>query len=100
MSSETRRDVTLRSFFRLSKRESAGAGTGLTQPRRSSPKPSLPRLRLPLSGLPKPLRLGKRVDDWDFPARPAWTSYLAVEGVGDELPELRFSGLRDMLTPR
>ena len=32
-----------------------------------------------------------------FPGTPRVDVYLAVEGVGDELPELRFFRLRDML---
>ena len=43
------------------------------------------------------LRLGKRVELTGFPGTPRVDVYLAVEGVGDELPELRFFRLRDML---
>ena len=79
-------DVTLRSFFRLLKRNPLarelvpGLGDALAEaeacPASGCRYPGLEALRL---GTP-------RVD-----------VYLAVEGVGDELPELRFFRLRDML---
>ena len=78
-------DVTLRSFFRLLKRNPLarelvpGLGDGCRYP-----------------GL-EALRLGKRVELTGFPGTPRVDVYLAVEGVGDELPELRFFRLRDML---
>lgn len=70
-------DVTLRSFFRLLKRN--------------------PLARELVPGLGDALRLGKRVELTGFPGTPRVDVYLAVEGVGDELPELRFFRLRDML---
>ena len=58
------------------------------------PKPAASGCRYP--GL-EALRLGKRVELTGFPGTPRVDVYLAVEGVGDELPELRFFRLRDML---
>ena len=80
-------DVTLRSFFRLLKRNplarelvpGLGDASGCRYP-----------------GL-EALRLGKRVELTGFLGTPRVDVYLAVEGVGDELPELRFFRLRDML---
>ena len=79
-------DVTLRSFFRLV----PGLGDALAEAE-----------TCPASGCRHPgleaLRLGKRVELTGFPGTPRVDVYLAVEGVGDELPELRFFRLRDML---
>ena len=89
-------DVTLRSFFRLLKRNPLarelvpGLGDALAEAE-----------ACPASGCRYPgleaLRLGKRVELTGFPGTPRVDVYLAVEGVGDELPELRFFRLRDML---
>lgn len=89
-------DVTLRSFFRLLKRNPLarelvpGLGDALAEAE-----------ACPASGCRYPgleaLRLGKRVELTGFPGTPRVEVYLAVEGVGDELPELRFFRLRDML---
>lgn len=82
-------DVTLRSFFRLLKRNPLarelvpGLGDALAEAE-----------ACPASGCRYPgleaLRLGKRVELTGFPGTPRVDVYLAVEGVGDELPELRF----------
>ena len=89
-------DVTLRSFFRLLKRNPLarelvpGLGDALAEAE-----------ACPASGCRYPdleaLRLGKRVELTGFPGTPRVEVYLAVEGVGDGLPELRFFRLRDML---
>ena len=93
-------DVTLRSFFRLLKRNPLarelvpGLGDALVEAE-----------ACPASGCRYPgleaLRLGKRVELTGFPGTPRVDVYLAVEGVGDELPELRCFRLRDLLvTPK
>ena len=79
-------DVTLRSFFRLLKRN----------PLARELVPGLGDALCRYPGL-EALRLGKRVELTGFPGTPRVDVYLAVEGVGDELPELRFFRLRDML---
>lgn len=92
-------DVTLRSFFRLLKRNPLarelvpGLGDALAEAE-----------ACPASGCRYPgleaLRLGKRVELTGFPGTPRVDVYLAVEGVGDELPELRFSACGTCWTPR
>ena len=80
-------DVTLRSFFRLLKRN----------PLARELVPGLGDALAEAEACPEALRLGKRVELTGFPGTPRVDVYLAVEGVGDELPELRFFRLRDML---
>ncbi len=96
MGLELDEDVTLRSFFRLLRLHPLaqelvpGLGEALAEAE-----------ACPASGCRYPgleaLRLGKRVELTGFPGAPRVDVYLAVEAVGDDLPELRFFRLRDML---
>lgn len=89
-------DVTLRSFFRLLKRDPLARelvpGLG-DAPAKAEACPASD-CRYP--GL-EVLRPGKCVELMGFPGTPRADVYFAVEGVGDELSELRFFRPWDML---
>ena len=96
MKLEIDEDATLRSFFRLLRRcpLAREVAPGLAEALEEAEACPPAGCRYP--GL-EALRLAKRVELSGFPGAPRVDVYLAVEGVGDDLPELRFFRLRDML---
>ena len=89
MKLEIDEDATLRSFFRLLRRcpLAREVAPGLAEALEEAEACPPAGCRYP--GL-EALRLAKRVELSGFPGAPRVDVYLAVEGVGDDLPELRF----------